>query len=163
MKPACLLLLLCVLCGAQTKNAKTTKSTAFADSALAAYDSIRSLDDNATAPEIGFQPRQIEAEKNLATAEHKIKTDEDKRQFEVLKTWMSMISWYRDFRAPANTTDVTAVKREIGFQMARLYCSIEAKSIFDASELNDKNKKALETHNCATDAQAAIQNAGGVS
>lgn len=161
MKPACLLLILCAMCSAQTKNGKTAKNTAFADSALAAYDSIRSLDDNATVPDIGFQPRQIEAEKNLATAEHKVKTEEDKRQFEVLKTWMSMISWCRDFRAPSHTSDVEAVKRQIGFEIARMYCSIEAKSIFNASELNDKNKKALETHNCAADAKAAIQNAGG--
>jgi len=157
------LLLLCIACGAQTKNAaprKTAKNTPFADAALDAYDSIRFLDDNATAPDVGFQPRQIEAEKNLATVEHKVKTDEDRRQFEVLKTWMSMISWYRDFRAPSHTTDVDVVKREIGFEMARLYCSIEAKSIFNASELNDKNKKALETHSCAADAKMALQNVG---
>jgi hypothetical protein len=118
------------------------------------------LDDNASAPDVGFQPRQIEAEKDLATAEHKVKTDENKRQFEVLKTWMSMISWYRDFRAPSNTTDVEAVKREIGFGMARGTCFLEASSIFNPSVLNDKNRKALETHNCAADAKAAIKNAG---
>ncbi len=161
MKSACLLLILCALCSAQTKTGKTAKNTAFADSALAAYDSIRSLDDNATAPDIGFQPRQIEAEKNLATAEHKVKTDEEKRQFELLQTWMLMISGYRDFRAPSNTSDVEAVKRETGFTMARLYRAIEAKSIFNASALNDKNRKALEAHNCAAEAKAAIQNAGG--
>jgi hypothetical protein len=74
---------------------------------------------------------------------------------------MLMVSWYRDFRAPSNTSDVEAVKRETGFTTARLYCSIEAKSIFNASALNDKNRKALETHNCAAEAKAAIQNAGG--
>ena len=103
------------MCVAQTKNAthaKAAKNAAFAESALAAYDSIRSLDDNASAPDTGFQPRQIDAEKNLATAEHKVKTDEDRRQFTILKTWMEMISSYRLFRAPLHPTDVIAVKRE---------------------------------------------------
>jgi hypothetical protein len=58
MKAAWLLLILCVLCGAQTKTAKPAKSSAFADSALTAYDSIRSLNDNVDAPDLGFQPRQ---------------------------------------------------------------------------------------------------------
>jgi hypothetical protein len=72
MKLLSLLLLLCFACSAQTaKNGtqhKAVKDTAFADAALAAYDSMRSLNDSASAPDVGFQPRQIEAEKNLATA-----------------------------------------------------------------------------------------------
>jgi hypothetical protein len=159
----CSLLLFGVICSAQMKTgaeSKPAKNAAFTASALAAYDSIRSLNDNASAPEVGFQPRQIEAEKNLATAEHKVRTDEDRRQFEVLKTWMSVISWYRDFRAPEHTIDVEAVKREIGFSNARMYCSIEADSIFNPSALNDKSRKTAETHHCAAEAKAAMQNAG---
>src|SRR5271170_5573942 len=93
--------------------------------------------------------------------EHKVKTDEDKRQFEVLKTWMSMIRWYRDFRAPDPDKSVEALNREIGFGMARVICWIEATSVFNPSALNDKSRKALETHKCAADAKAAIRNAGG--
>jgi hypothetical protein len=36
---------------------------------------------------MGFQPRQIGAERNLNAAERRIRTEEDKRQFTLLKTW----------------------------------------------------------------------------
>src|SRR5208282_3123957 len=109
-----------------TTQGKSAKNTAFAESALAAYDSIRSLSDNADAPDVGFQPRQIEAEKNLATAEHKVKTDEDKRRFAILKTWMEMIRGYRRSRTPPGTLDVTAVQRNAGFFRAKIICAVEA-------------------------------------
>jgi hypothetical protein len=170
MKPACLVLLLCVICSAQTKNGtqhKATNGAAFAASALAAYDSIRSLEDNADAPDVGFQPRQIEAEKNLATAWHKVKTDEDKRQFAILKTWMQMISSYREYRTPPHTTDVDAVKRESAYVIAKAYCTLEADLNFNpsaragAEELTrDKRMDEAKKVNCvesAKDADAKVQ------
>jgi len=157
MKTAFLLLLLCVMCTAQTKNGtqhKTTKSTAFTESALAAYDSIRSLEDNADAPDVGFQPRQIEAEKNLATADHKVKTDEDKRQFAILKTWMEMISSYREHRVPPHTTDVNGFKRQNAYFMARVYCTLEGDLTFNPSVLGTRMEAAKKA-NCVESAKVA--------
>ena len=157
MKTACLLLFLCVMCSAQTKSTaqnKAAKSAAFAASGLAAYDSIRSLEDNADAPDVGFQPRQIEAEKNLATAGHKVKTDEDKRQFAILKTWMEMISSYREYRVPPHTTDVNGFKRQNAFFMARAYCTLEADLAFNPSVLGTRMEAAKQA-NCVESAREA--------
>jgi hypothetical protein len=153
------------MCSAQTKSTaqnKAAKSPAFAASGLAAYDSIRSLEDNADAPDVGFQPRQIEAEKNLAIAGHKVKTDEDKRQFAILKTWMEMISSYRIYRTPPRTTDVGAVKRESAYVIARAYCTLEADLNFNpsvrtgaAEPTRDKRMEAAKEANCVESAKEA--------
>lgn len=157
MKTACLLLMLCIICSAQTKSTtqnKAAKNSAFAESALAAYDSIRSLEDNADAPDVGFQPRQIEAEKNLATADHKVKTDEDRRQFAILKTWMEMISSYRRFKVPPHTLDVPAVQRETAYFMARVYCTLEGDLTFNPSVLGTRMEAAKKA-NCVESAKVA--------
>ena len=157
MKTACLLFFLCVMCSAQTKSTaqnKAAKSAAFAASALVAYDSIRSLEDNADAPDVGFQPRQIEAEKNLATADHKVKTDEDRRQFAILKTWMEMISSYRRFKVPPHTLDVAAVQRETAYFMARVYCTLEGDLTFNPSVLGTRMEIAKKA-NCVESAKEA--------
>jgi len=165
VKTACLLLFLCVTCGAQTKNGtqhKVAKSAAFAASALAAYDSIRSLEDNSDAPDEGFQPRQIEAEKNLAIAEHKVKTDEDKRQFAILKTWMEMIRGCRRWRTPPGTLDVIKVQRNAAFFKASILCSLEADLTFNPSALDDRRRQAAKSPeaNCESAANVAYHAAG---
>ena len=157
MKTACLLLFLCIMSSAQTKStaqSKSAKNPAFATSALAAYDSIRSLENNADAPDVGFQPRQIEAEKNLATAEHKVKTDEDRRQFAILKMWMEMIGSYREYRVPPHWTDVNGFKRQTAYFMARVYCFLEADLTFNPSALGTRMEAAKKA-NCVESAKEA--------
>jgi hypothetical protein len=121
------------------------------------------LNDNVDAPEIGFQPRQIEAEKNLATAEHKVKTDEDRRQFGILKAWMQAVNSERAAEIAQAQTKypdlrVKYAQESLDSLQIRLACSAEADVIFNHGTLTEKQKKFIDEHKCIGGAKEATEN-----
>jgi hypothetical protein len=162
MKAFYAVLVFCAACGAQTKSGEQPKATAkddaFAESALTAYDSILALSRKIYASEIGFQPRQIDAEKSLATAEHKVKTDEDKRQLGILTSWSSLISRHRELFTDGQAEASPQLNR---ISDAELRCLGEAETIFATEKptklslVRDSDGKWIE-RGCVEAAKSAI-------
>jgi hypothetical protein len=161
MKTSYLVLMFCVAWGAQTKSAeqaKPAKDDVFTESALTAYDSILSLSRKIYISEIGFQPRQIDAENSLTIAEHKAKSDEDKRQIGILKSWSSLISRHRELFTHGQREASPQVNR---ISDAELRCLGEAETIFATEKptklplVRDSDGKWVD-RNCVEAAKSAI-------
>jgi hypothetical protein len=156
MKLAWILFLLCALCDAQTK---TKTSDSFAESALTAYDSLRSLGLNVHASETGFQLRQVEAEKNLARVEDAATNDNEKREFQTLQSWSDLIRRHRELLTHGQMESSPQVS---DIWAAQFRCLDEAHALVKpASKPSDsKAAKDLEGRwadkSCAEAAKAAI-------
>jgi len=129
------------------------RSAAFRASGLTAFDSIHSLSDNVETSEIGFQTRQVEAEKNLVVAEHHINTKEDKRQYEILYWWKELIDRQRKMFQAGETGE----PRVHEMWLAAFTCGLEADFIFKPSNLSDEGKKTAKKAQCVENAKAIIE------
>jgi hypothetical protein len=118
-------------------------STAFQASAQIAYDSIKSLSPQKESSDLAFQPRQIEVEKNLAAAGHKVKTDEDKHEFAILKSWADMIDLYW------STIKSEGLNQRVKVEMT---CFTESVLIFDRDSLSAHEREKAKTTHCVDDA-----------
>jgi len=151
-----LILLLCIVCCVEAKP--EAAKDAFAESALAAYDSILALSRKVYASEVGFQPRQIDAEKSLALAGHKAKTDEEKRQLEILKSWSNLIGRHRELFIHGQPEASPQVNR---ISDAESRCLGEAETIFGIEKptklplVRDSNGKWVDK-GCVEAAKSAI-------
>jgi hypothetical protein len=146
-------LLLVSIAIAQTSTGKPSAkpgprvSTAFQASAQIAYDSIKSLSPQKEASDVAFQPRQIEVEKNLAAAGHRVKTDEDKREFAILKSWADMIDLYRSTIKSEGLN-----QRVLDIFKVEMTCFTESVLIFDRDSLSAHEREKAKTTHCVDDA-----------
>jgi hypothetical protein len=155
MRCLIVIVLLSIASTSQIKSGPKTTAPAsiFHDAALTAYDSLRTLDLNVDASEVGFQTRQVEAEKSLAIAGHKSVTDEEKQQFKILDMWNRLIARHRELLMNGDKEGTPMVH---GIWLAQFTCHAQADLIFAPDKLTDTGKTIAKTMHCVETGQTAL-------
>lgn len=104
--------------GAQTKPGTgygpPVLSADFREAGQLAYEAIERLSDYNDKPDLSYEPRRLDAEKDVSEAKRKAKTAQDKHVAKILDNWLSALDEQRHMPNDGRISDASTVTRAYG-------------------------------------------------